>query len=221
MEKDPDRVFQEIENSLAQLIAMLQQDYFEFGGASPTTQQAQQLLTDTKEQIHLLLAQSGKLDALEEANPYYDAIITINRALAIADDATQKPASEQYSQQLSQALSFCYDELTQLHLSESTAFTPDSNDRFNDNIKSNPIHGYKETVMYEDGFDLEFVDKLTRFFSLKELDELCFLLKINSESIGGTVIEEKARELYRYVWRNGRLHKLKKILREKRAHVPW
>lgn len=67
----------------------------------------------------------------------------------------------------------------------------------------------------------ELRDKLSIFFNLQELHNLCFDLKIMFENLSGDTREEKARELVEYCFRHGQIQDLVEYCQKMRPHVSW
>ena len=62
---------------------------------------------------------------------------------------------------------------------------------------------------------------LIKYFNSSDLDNLCFDLNIEYESIAGNTKEDKARELITHCFRHGILDTLVNRCRELRPHVDW
>jgi hypothetical protein len=62
---------------------------------------------------------------------------------------------------------------------------------------------------------------LSTYFSLDELNTLCFDLGIDFDNLGGETKEGKARELVKYSYRNGRLEELLKGAKQSKPNVDW
>lgn len=64
-------------------------------------------------------------------------------------------------------------------------------------------------------------DKLVQYFSLAELDDLCFKVGVDDEEIPGQTRPEKAREMVQYFQRRNRLPELLAACRAERPTVQW
>ncbi len=62
---------------------------------------------------------------------------------------------------------------------------------------------------------------LIESFDLEELHSLCFDLGINFDSLAGSTIDSKARELIAYCQRHLRLPDLLAACRQQRPHIDW
>lgn len=59
-------------------------------------------------------------------------------------------------------------------------------------------------------------DLIEEYFSMDEVNDLCFRLSVKYENIPGNTLYQKSRELVKLMHRNGRIHDLTNIIRRKR-----
>lgn len=64
-------------------------------------------------------------------------------------------------------------------------------------------------------------DLVCRSFTMSDLNDLCFQLGVNQESIAGETIEARARNLIQYFHRRGQLKKLVEKFRQERPRRLW
>jgi len=62
---------------------------------------------------------------------------------------------------------------------------------------------------------------LIEYFSLSDIEEMCFQLHIEYEDIRGRGISNKTREFIQYLQRHGRLDELLPLMQTMRPHVKW
>ena len=58
-------------------------------------------------------------------------------------------------------------------------------------------------------------------FNISELNEICFLIGIDEDSIAGNTIEDRSRSLIRYAFRHNQLQQLVNRCKELRPHLNW
>ncbi|MCL5995688.1 MAG: hypothetical protein M1546_06490 [Chloroflexi bacterium] len=68
---------------------------------------------------------------------------------------------------------------------------------------------------------LRLYENLVAYFSMSELQELCFALSIDDENLPGLAKADKARELVLYCERHNRVGELKAMCRARRPHLDW
>ena len=65
------------------------------------------------------------------------------------------------------------------------------------------------------------LEMIVDHFNIEELNELCYLLKIDFENLAGEHKRDKARELIIYLERRGRIDELFALLYEQRPNIGW
>ncbi|MCL4505532.1 MAG: hypothetical protein M1434_02670 [Chloroflexi bacterium] len=75
-----------------------------------------------------------------------------------------------------------------------------------------PVMNHSQIRLYEN---------LVAYFSMSDLQELCFELSIDDENLPGITKADKARELVLYCERHNRMGELKAKCRTQRPHVDW
>lgn len=77
-------------------------------------------------------------------------------------------------------------------------------------------------MAYESDIDLYYLQQqLVEHFDLDDMNELCFLLKIDFEEIAGDTKTAKARELVKFCYRNGRIPEIVQRCAELRPKEIW
>lgn len=77
-------------------------------------------------------------------------------------------------------------------------------------------------MAYESDIDLIYLQKqLVEHFTLEELDQLCFDLRIDYEELPGDTKTTKARELVKFAYRQGRLPEIVQQCEKERPKVRW
>lgn len=63
--------------------------------------------------------------------------------------------------------------------------------------------------------------QMRQCFNLNEINELCFLLNVNSEELSGETLSTKIQSLIHYLYRQGRMNDLITLLQKERSHLTW
>lgn len=85
------------------------------------------------------------------------------------------------------------------------------------NDQNEPAQGQSKKV-----FDrVKYFWDMTTYFSANDVEQICFELGIEFESLPGREKETKTRELIMYCERNNKISELREICQKKRPHVNW
>lgn len=66
-----------------------------------------------------------------------------------------------------------------------------------------------------------FHDQMVDAFSINEIRQICFDLKINFDELPGDTLTDRCRELYLYTERRGDVHRLIEICQRERPSANW
>lgn len=66
-----------------------------------------------------------------------------------------------------------------------------------------------------------FHDQMVDAFSIDEIRQICFDLKVNFDELPGDTLTDRCRELYLYTERRGDVHRLIEICQRERPSANW
>lgn len=66
-----------------------------------------------------------------------------------------------------------------------------------------------------------FHDQMVESFSIDEIRQICFDLKVNFDELTGDTLSDRCRELYLYTERRGDVHRLIEAVQRERPSANW
>ena len=241
MAADGQTVLLELGRSISLLYQDLSKEYCELGGQTVMTRRAGKALALMIKDLKTTFGGQEQVRDLEKANLYYKALMALEGAENIVVKAKQaKAASGIHAQKLREQLLICQQALANMSDSAQAAIkvkdkvpSPEVQTRGVDEdltaIKEEHLLDHEPTVSetitgqaFEQTKDrAEFVDNMVKSLNQEEFRDLCFELEVNYDTLPGSELRSKSRELYLMMERNGRLRELGQRLQAKRPLVSW